>query len=151
MKKKKERNKLCPFSTWDITLAKSRIHKKTGSILSSTNLNVWNLTPVWYHPRFAAPPDSFLINIFWVCTTRLLSSTGRGTTMWTGATTNLWFPSSQNHSAILHSAGQLLLPYSKHICAKKSRQIDPWTHGWTPEQTGSVTFKVLKLILFDFT
>ena len=30
--------------------------------------------------------------------------------MWTGATTNLWFPSSQNHSAILHSAGQLLLP-----------------------------------------
>lgn len=41
----------------------------------------------------------------------LLSSAGGNlTTLWTGATTNGWFPSSPNHSAIPHSAGQLPLP-----------------------------------------
>lgn len=74
------------------------------------NLNLWNLIAVLYHPGFTASPDLVSINIFWVSITGLLSSAGGNTTiMWTGATTNLWFPTSQNHSAILHSAGQLPL------------------------------------------
>lgn len=105
------RDKLCPFSTWDTALANFRIHRIIESTLSSTNLNLWNLIPVLYYPRFTAPPDSVSINVFRVFITGLLSSAeGNTTTMWTGATTDLWFPSSQNHSAILYSACQLPLP-----------------------------------------
>lgn len=63
--------------------------------------------PSWV-PR---SPDSVPMHIFQVFITWLLSSAGGNTTIvWTSATPNLWFPSSQNHSAFLLSAGQLSLP-----------------------------------------
>lgn len=66
---------------------------------------------VLYHPRFIASLNSVSINNVWVFVSGLLSSAGGNlTTLWTGATTNGGFPSSPNHSAIPHSAGQLPLP-----------------------------------------
>lgn len=104
-------SKLYPFSTWYISFSLFRDHRIIQSTLSSTNLNLRNLIAVFYHPEFTAPLVSVSINIFWVLITRLPSSAGGNTTItWTSATTNLRCPSSQNHSAILHSAHQLPLP-----------------------------------------
>lgn len=63
--------------------------------------------PSWVHNT----SDAVSIKIVWGFITGLLSSTGGNTTItWTGATSSSWSPSSQNHSAILYSAGQLYLP-----------------------------------------
>lgn len=65
------------------------------------------LIPSWVHSlsRFSFN-QQFLSFHYWATE----FAGGNTTIMWTSASTNLWFPSSQNHSAIPHSAGQLPLP-----------------------------------------